>query len=197
MKELAIGAGIILLLRYAFNQIKGGIQDATSKTILGSTITRSVEGEKNAGSVMEMRCLSNAYRNKILSPEFHLFELYNVDSFPDDTEPAMLAGMIIDSNYRIFSNDTLDNLAAWGLAPILGAIDNPTKLMDAFSAIKTQVQALQVNFWYFSRTGKDLSKGVQWLPDSYMIQLGQYLEKLPVGLENKTTGNSLTELPNI
>lgn len=197
MKELAIGAGIFLLLRYAFNSVKNAGQDAIASTILGSTITRSVAGQAAAQEILNMKCLSNDYRKKALAPDFHLFELYNVDGFPTDEEPAMLAGMIIDSNYRIFSSDTLDNLVAFGLKPLLGAIDNPTKLMDAFSAIKTQVQALQVNFWYFSRTGKDLSKGVQWLPDSYIITLADYLKKLPVGLENKTTGNSLTELPNI
>lgn len=195
---IALLVGGAIAAKYLIGAAGDAGRDKLSETILGTAnIVRSAAGKTAALSILDMKCLSNSYRNKILAPDYHLFDLYNVDSFPTDEEPSELAKMIIDSNYRIFSNDVLDNLVAFGLKPIIGSIDNPTKLMDAFSAVKTQVQCLQVNFWYFARTGKDLSVGVQWLPDSYIVELRSYLSKLPVGLESITTGDSLTQLPNI
>jgi hypothetical protein len=195
---IALFVGGAIAVKYLVGAASDAGRDRIADTILGTAnIVRSAEGKKAAKAILNMKCLSNEYRKKILSPDFHLFDLYNVDAFPTDEEPSRLADMIVDSNYRIFPNDILDNLAALGLKPLLGAIDNPTKLMDAFSAVKTQVQCSQVNFWYFAKTKKDLAIGVQWLPDSYIIELSRYLSNLPVGLESKTTGDSLTELPNI
>lgn len=193
---LVIG-GFLLVVYLLFRKAKDNLQNAAADTLIGGTFlgVRSVEAASAAEWIKTRKWLTKAYRNWLL-------EHYNITQYSfnllQESDAEDIAKEIVQANTVIFGNSAFDTFIAWGLENVGQPIDHPDDVITAVSRINNQVQALQVVEWYYLKTGKNLSAGLQWLPDAAITIVYNHLKELPTGVFASSGQYSveLASLPN-
>lgn len=193
---LLIGV-IALVAKNIFGQAGDFVRNTAADTILGNDILgiRSVEGKKAADWIRNCLWLRQDYRTWLLSN-------YRVSDYKLDLLGANvaedIAHNIIQANFVIFGEGMIDKLVELGLAEVGHPQDHPDMVVQAVSRINNQIQALEVQDYYYQITHKNLSAGLQWLPDTYMIDIYDHLKSLPTGMAKRLSNGkfqSLSSLP--
>jgi hypothetical protein len=200
---LLIFAGLLFAAWKLFGSAKNSLQDLAADNLPGSDIlgVRSVGAGRAANWVRSRPWLTKSYRDWAVNWFLTRSDAsaYRLDRL-GDIVAADIAKDIIRANTVIFGEGVLDRLINRGLAAVGSSHqDNPDAVVSALRRIKNQVQALEVAEWYYVELyaaigeGKNLSKGLQWLPDAEMIQAYEHLKNLPTGVFKN--GAELSKLP--
>lgn len=176
--------------------VKGFVQDTAADTELGAFLgLRTQDASKAATWIKNCLWLRKDYREwLILTFPLNQYTLTVGGVYEDED----IANEIIQSNAIIFGRKIIDNLIGMGLDIVIGSDtyeDNPDRAIAAIIRIKTQVQALEVEDFYYKKTGKNLSAGLQWLPNEQMIMAYSHFVALPTGATRKSDGKVLTSFP--
>lgn len=186
--------GAIAAWKY-FGKVKNQFQDYAADTFLGGVVNlRTNEAQLGVTFLKKTLWLNHVYYNWLLS-NFKVNE-YILDLLPVN-EAHDIAHEIIQSNFIIFDNSTVDRLLQMGLSAVNVNVDQPNRAVDAVLRINNQVQALQVVDRYYTLTGKNLGASLaHWIPNELITPIYNHLRNLPTGARLKTTGAMLAKLPS-
>ncbi len=196
--KVLVGLVILGAIVYSIVNKAGYVfQETIADTIIGDlTGTRTVDASNASKWIKSCLWLRKDYREWLLSPEFQFLSKYRLDILGAQAAED-IAKDIIDSNFKIFDNATIESMSNFILQYGLH-VDNPDEPIQAISAIsriKNQVQALEVTHYYWAITGKNLSAGLQWLPDQQMVEAADWFKSLPTGAFSISSGAQLSQLP--
>lgn len=183
---LAIAAYMVYTAQKKVVEVKDFIIDTTANTIVGEFIgARTVEAAEAAKWVKSQLWLMKAYHSWLLDPSNRYLEKYNLNIL-GAYAATDIADSIIDAN-RVLLFNIADIPANIG--------DDPEQAVNAIGRIANQVQALEVTAYFYEKTGKNLGAGLQWLPNTAMVEVANHLKNIPTGAFDKSTGKQLSTLP--
>lgn len=203
---IALGIGFLIIINMGknlFNSAVSFVQDTAADTLVGGFLgLRTTEASKAADWIKKRLWLRNDYADWLLR---HLKVTdYNLNIL-GQAQVEHIANEIIQAKTTIFNQETIDNLVQWGISIVPSpngvsdiAEDHPQDVVDAIAQIQNQVHAMQVAEAYYLRTKKNLSIGLQWLPNEQMLAIYGHLAPLPTGIAKKPNNpitHPLTSLP--
>lgn len=202
-KTILFIGGIALIFWLAFSklrQVGQDIQDYAADTFVGQMVGLTTnEGTKAKEFLTKTLWLNHNYYNW-LTDHFNVTN-YNFSMLPVEVVNDIVND-IIDSNYVIFDQSTLDRILQFGLqfSPVQLPPDKPAQCVAAFNRVSNQIQALQVVDRYYTITQKNLGSALaHWLPNDYMVQVWNHLKDFRTGVfkknANGTSGAELSQLP--
>lgn len=189
-------AGVAVASYFIFDKFQNKVK-GIFKSIVPEPL-RNVFGGGNAPSGIDYSKL------KLLSSMVSRDNVYSTPAvsrgeivFPEllaEIDAKVKASQVIAANTRIFSDDVKDNVLAWGINIVGIEIDRPHDILDMFLSIENLSQLMQVAYWYNRATGKLLSDGILWIPETMIKQIYDKVNSLDshTGAEWHNTGNELT-----
>lgn len=188
---------IAIVIANAFKRAGENFRDQFASVLPGFLGVRSVKASEAATWVKNCMWLQNDYRDFLLK-KFYGSSAYRLDMMGTNSAYDV-AENIIEANVVIFGEGVADRIVNLGLSAI-GKGDRPEYVVEAIRRVKNQVQALEVVGFYYTLTyrisgqGKNLSAGLQWLPDQYIIEVYEHLKSLPTGVFS-SDGRQMSNLP--